>query len=141
MTIRCSKCGTEMRHRAGQSDAAWHCRDCKGVFLEQQALLEAVDARRIDDVRLALQSVDELTQTVLPCPTGDGGKLESFDLGGVEIDRCPDCRGLYFDAGELRAVASGKKPRKRGRDLDGWADAGLDVLGAMFEALIRYGRP
>ncbi len=37
------------------------------------------------------------------CPACAAELLPSR-LHGQEVDRCPDCRGVYFDAGELEAV-------------------------------------
>ncbi len=37
------------------------------------------------------------------CPACHG-TLESFAFGGETIDRCPDCDGIWFDAGELAPV-------------------------------------
>jgi hypothetical protein len=41
--------------------------------------------------------------THLRCPKC-AAKLESTTYRGVEIDRCPECRGVWFDAGEARRV-------------------------------------
>ncbi len=37
------------------------------------------------------------------CPTC-AAELRPSRLHGQEVDRCPSCRGVYFDAGELEAV-------------------------------------
>jgi Zn-finger nucleic acid-binding protein len=39
----------------------------------------------------------------LPCPKCTTPMGNETHLG-VEIDRCPDCKGLFFDAGELERV-------------------------------------
>jgi len=33
-----------------------------------------------------------------------GQKMETESLGGVEIEVCPDCGGIYLDAGELGKI-------------------------------------
>lgn len=35
------------------------------------------------------------------CPTGDNVNLSMTDRQGVEIDYCPQCRGIWLDRGEL----------------------------------------
>ncbi len=50
-------------------------------------------------------------------------ELEAVDVGGIHIDRCPNCEGMWFDKGELRVL----KDRQAGRDyewihLDLWRD-------------------
>ncbi len=47
----------------------------------------------------------------MKCPI-DGATLVISDRSGVEIDYCPDCRGVWLDRGELdkiieRSVGSG----------------------------------
>lgn len=41
------------------------------------------------------------------CP-GCSAPMRPFQAGAVELDRCPFCRGLWFDGGELEQVL-GKK--------------------------------
>ena len=35
-----------------------------------------------------------------------GGHLEAHELQGIEIDTCPDCKGSWYDYGEVRAILS-----------------------------------
>jgi Zn-finger nucleic acid-binding protein len=42
------------------------------------------------------------------CPVCDR-PLAAFDLEGVQIDRCLDCRGTWLDAGELEILAGNRK--------------------------------
>lgn len=74
--------------------------------------------------------------TSMRCPT-DGGLLFEFDVNGVLLDRCNHCGGLWFDAGELRAVLGAVRlgeretqPQKT-RYLDDAADTSwwMDVPG------------
>jgi hypothetical protein len=37
------------------------------------------------------------------CPK-DGARLEVVTFQGIEIDRCPECLGTWFDAGEARRI-------------------------------------
>ena len=39
----------------------------------------------------------------MKCPT-DGATLVMSDRAGVEIDYCPDCRGVWLDRGELDKI-------------------------------------
>jgi Zn-finger nucleic acid-binding protein len=39
----------------------------------------------------------------MKCPT-DGATLVMADRQGVEIDYCPDCRGVWLDRGELDKI-------------------------------------
>ncbi len=37
------------------------------------------------------------------CPT-DGTRLEMSERSGIEIDYCPECRGVWLDRGELDKI-------------------------------------
>ncbi len=39
----------------------------------------------------------------MKCPA-DGGRLVVTERQGVEIDYCPDCRGVWLDRGELDKI-------------------------------------
>lgn len=39
----------------------------------------------------------------MKCPT-DGSTLTMSDRAGVEIDYCPECRGVWLDRGELDKI-------------------------------------
>ena len=39
----------------------------------------------------------------MECPR-DGAELVAVDKGGVEIDYCPSCRGVWLDRGELDKI-------------------------------------
>ena len=57
----------------------------------------------------------------MQCPV-DGTTLAMADRQGVEIDYCPQCRGVWLDRGELdklidrEAGASAPPPRERERE-------------------------
>lgn len=39
----------------------------------------------------------------MKCPT-DGATLVMSERSGIEIDYCPDCRGVWLDRGELDKI-------------------------------------
>ena len=55
----------------------------------------------------------------MKCPI-DGATLVISDRNGVEIDHCPECRGVWLDRGELdkiidRSVGEAPPPPPSGR--------------------------
>lgn len=59
----------------------------------------------------------------MKCPI-DGTPLVISDRSGVEIDYCPDCRGVWLDRGELdkiieRSAAAAEPPQRGGHDAYG----------------------
>lgn len=53
----------------------------------------------------------------MECPI-DGAKLLMTDRQGVEIDYCPDCRGVWLDRGELDKLLQRDTDRGTDRDRD-----------------------
>ena len=39
----------------------------------------------------------------MKCPQ-DGSELQAVDVGGVELDKCHQCDGLWLDYGELKTI-------------------------------------
>ena len=40
----------------------------------------------------------------MECPKCRAGKMEQVLFEGIEVDRCPGCGGIWFDAGEAEAL-------------------------------------
>lgn len=83
----------------------FHCSKCSGVWLNGAHLPELREHHET-------QNFVAFPQTGIPpvhpqgartCPV-DGQKLEITRFQGVTADACPDCRGWYLDAGELRSL-------------------------------------
>ncbi len=54
---------------------------------------------------------------LMKCPK-DGYDLKTVTLHGVQIETCPQCRGIWLDAGELEAIeAHDDRPGLLGRVL------------------------
>lgn len=45
-----------------------------------------------------------IRETNLKCPNCREAQLVMADRQGVEIDYCPDCRGIWLDRGELDKI-------------------------------------
>lgn len=55
------------------------------------------------------------------CPV-DGTKLESHAFHSVTVDECSQCKGVWFDIGELSEAKDIAKPDAKWLDFDLWAD-------------------
>lgn len=55
----------------------------------------------------------------MKCPTCATVDLQMADKNGVEIDYCPQCRGVWLDRGELdKIVSRSQEVHARGYDDD-----------------------
>lgn len=46
----------------------------------------------------------------MQCPVCKDTKLTMTDRQGIEIDYCPDCRGVWLDRGELDKIVERTRP-------------------------------
>jgi Zn-finger nucleic acid-binding protein len=61
-----------------------------------------------------------MSVTSFTCPV-DGAVLVPIERQGIEIDHCPQCRGVWLDRGELdklieRSTAAAPPPREPSRE-------------------------
>ena len=81
------------------------CGRCRGVWLPASwysvALKEPVEP---DALFRLLSARGE--ETGFQCPACGTGPLTASSYGGVELDWCGECRGIWFDRGELERVRS-----------------------------------
>lgn len=67
------------------------------------------------------------------CPK-DGTALQARQRGGVDIDYCPTCRGVWLDRGELEKIISAtlaavSEPQKYNRE----RDRNASFVGELFD--------
>lgn len=78
----------------------------------------------------------------MQCPI-DGTRLVMTDRNGVEIDYCPQCRGVWLDRGELdkiieRSGASAAPPPPRDDRDDHYRKGGRKRRGGFLDELFDF---
>ncbi len=68
-------------------------------FVKQDAELIKEQRARLD----AERANAERKSHYMKCPKC-GGSLEETEFHHIKIDRCPDCKGVWFDAGEVEMM-------------------------------------
>lgn len=63
----------------------------------------------------------------MKCPVCTNVELRIADRQGIEIDYCPQCRGVWLDRGELDKIIERSNAQVNGRGFGG-ADDGADEL-------------
>ena len=100
--MRCPKCKTKTLVEVKTTGGVPldRCKQCKGVWSDAGELEALLDS--------AAQHLDVSADSHLigpPCPRcGDAMRVFYYPGTYVSVDVCPDCRGLWFDAGELNEV-------------------------------------
>lgn len=65
-----------------------------------------LDRERLERKRKELHKLEQDAERKahhMRCPKC-GGHLKTEDFRKIQIDRCPDCNGIWLDAGEIEAV-------------------------------------
>ena len=128
--MRCPKHISQLAVESNDGFAGYTCGDCEGQWLPShwvEALKHQWPLLEPDGVFLQLQE-RSVGPTALRCPSSCG-VLTASSLRSVEIDWCPKCRGVWFDAGELRGVLTELAPPPK---QSVWSS--VDLLGALFSA-------
>lgn len=103
----CPKCRNEMLEDASSTEV-FHCLRCEGVWLRKgqlEAFLRVSAAARGVVLDAVGMTESPANPTTIRCPDCSVRYLEAVHYRGVEIERCPSCRGVYADADEREKIA------------------------------------
>jgi hypothetical protein len=70
---------------------------------EYFGLLDQELLKKQRELAEAARLAAERRSHLMKCPK-DGYDLDSRDFHGVQIERCPQCGGIWLDAGELETI-------------------------------------
>ncbi len=98
---KCPRCGADLTD-AGAGRA---CAACGGQWVSGPVLQEMVTAMQAVPLPVRLVFVPAAHKAIA-CPEC-GRAMETWQLHGVPIDRCPEWHGIWFDRDELQAVLLG----------------------------------
>jgi phage FluMu protein Com len=72
---------------------------------------ELIEKRRKELDSQKLKEQDKSQQDWwLSCPKCNS-KMKEVNLSGILLDQCPDCHGIYFDAGELETLTQANESK------------------------------
>jgi Zn-finger nucleic acid-binding protein len=110
-----------------------YCVKCGGIWLDRGELAMIAEMAGIPSGRISEALLEQATRGPGKgrCPRC-GAPLKSVvirDEPLLEIDRCPNGHGLYFDKGELQATVA---------CVTGCGDRELDNLAEFFDDMFKY---
>lgn len=104
--LRCPKCSSSLAPVDPRTGLALGCAGCGGLWARAGAL-EALPAPEGAVESSVRAPNDERTGL---CPDGHGillrGRVDEEGAATFYLERCPACRGVWFDAGEWSRIAS-----------------------------------
>ncbi len=105
---KCPKCENQVLGEYWtQSQMVDRCANCGGQFFDENELtpiikmVEIIQNIEIDEPEI--ETLGEVSRPSYLCPE-DGTKMSREDYGGVPIDKCPECNGIWLDKGEIIAL-------------------------------------
>lgn len=112
-------------HAHAQSGIAFHfCGACQGMFFTKDNLLNCLRAGKVTtECGTAPRVTADVTAKVIrrECPSCHAATMVDKLLDEIAIDICPDCKGVWLDAGELERIV--ERHHRRHGDADrGHAD-------------------
>ena len=100
----CPKCKIPMDQNWIYRQEIERCSQCNGIFLDYGELGYIVRLmkhyRSIDLNEPEIETLDASNREPYSCPA-DGAVLKRQDYGGLPVDTCSECRGVWLDDGEL----------------------------------------
>ena len=108
--MNCPQCNLSFELPADSDNPVHLCRACGGTWIQGRAL-HAMLARSNDPAGIeeTLDSILDLEfrQSRRRCPSCSGRYLKAVMVEDTELDFCANCKGLFFDPGELQRVFPG----------------------------------
>ena len=101
---KCPKCQFPMEINQLHSQEVERCAGCKGIFLDEDELGDIVRLmgiyRSVELEEPEVETLEEVDREAYKCPA-DESILTREDYGGLPVDTCNECRGVWLDDGEL----------------------------------------
>ena len=105
---KCPKCDDQtLGEYWTQTQMIDRCANCGGQYYDHEELDSIIDMVKIlQQIKLDepdIETLDEISRSRYGCPE-DGKKMERKDYGGVTVDICQKCGGIWLDKGEIIAL-------------------------------------
>lgn len=91
----------EQRHSFLRKVEVDVCPTCGGLFLDKNEVRALTGSESLHRLLTKYLGLDSDSQLVCP---NCGGLMDGEDAGGVRVDVCLDCKGVWLDAGELERL-------------------------------------
>ena len=112
----CVRCKSEMQKNNLRGVLVDYCGACNGVWLDEGELQALEDGmQKAEDVIRKEKRTEVLAErrrgveVVGQCPKCQSDGVKERRMDDVLVDYCTNCRGLFFDHGELQRILENRK--------------------------------
>ena len=108
--MKCPVCSVAMDSKTAQNIEIDECPKCRGSWFQDDELRRAKDSADPDLNWMDFEVFKhpdrfKAAPANLPCPKCSGSLVcIEYDNTGVEIDCCPQCKGIWLDKGEFNKI-------------------------------------
>lgn len=107
--MNCPRDYTAFERSVVEDQTVERCPECDGIWIPG----ESIDTLLGKGERLKLRSLCSARPSQLVCPYHHV-ELGETKIGGVTVDLCPECSGLWLDPGELENLRA--RPRMKEKE-------------------------
>jgi Zn-finger nucleic acid-binding protein len=105
--LMCPKCRGELEAIIYEGIEVDRCCQCTGIWFdssEADNLKNIKGSENIDIGKINEETQKESLDTQIPCPHCDVSMMKMLDIDKHPIwyETCPQCQGIWFDAGEFK---------------------------------------
>ncbi|MDJ0508067.1 MAG: zf-TFIIB domain-containing protein [Crocosphaera sp.] len=106
-SLKCPKCGGTLEAIMYEDIEVDRCCQCTGIWFdssEAENLKRLKGSEKIDIGDLNTEKATETLDATIPCPRCHVSMIKMLDLDKHPIwyETCPQCQGIWFDAGEFK---------------------------------------
>ena len=101
--MKCPKCTEKMEPTNSSGIQTYTCLYCSGIWVPENSMMRLMALEnKAETPRELLTKKDSKSCANKLCPTCLNTSLNSLLLGGIEIDYCKTCYGIFFDKNEIQ---------------------------------------
>ncbi len=100
--MNCPKCSVELETLSTKGLTIKYCKRCKAVWLSFAMLKKIGEMLELKSALVNLLEMEPIKVKEEPRKCSDCGKpMDKVYFNGILVDKCSDCKGIWFDNGEL----------------------------------------
>ena len=135
--MKCPRDEGKLAANPAEGHSGLACATCHGAWVPNRLVIAIQGWRRFaaTDFAQELQGAT-IKEAGIDCPQ-NCGPLSLASMGGIGLNGCPGCKGVWFDGGELKKLLA-LYPRREGNTEKAWTVLkGGDVLTMLLIGLVR----